>query len=234
MTKNNTSANKYKNAKLTILVGAIIVLGVIFWLVYSNTNKLNSDTAVEEKNKNNAAVIKEEKNKESIVITDSNKENIVETVSPEQGSTDGGSQPSYDDYGPSTKLDRPDVHAVVLAINSLYSDLLLKLQAVPESQRQTVADQFLANNSSYFSPSFNYLSSDSLHLFPQSASLALPQSVRVYSAILDPESPNQVLVQIGMEPNIPWTIIAVVKTKDSLGNFGTFEKLIPRMNKNPL
>lgn len=239
MNKNISVNYKSKKVRLIIALTLIFVLISIFWCVYVFNNKPINEAVITEKNNDNAKVIESEKNKDSVVISedtpiDTKNPEIEESETENQTANSNTPEPTYDEYGPSTKLDRPDVHAVVLTTYSMYSDLLNKLQAVPEYQRQGVADQYFANNSSYFSPSFNYSSSESLHLFPQSYNVALPQSVRTYSAIVDPEDPTRVIVQIIMEPDASYSILAIVKTKDSLGNFGTFEKLVLRMNRNPL
>ena len=77
------------------------------------------------------------------------------------------------------------------------------------------------------------MSSDSLHLFPQSANVALLDSVSVDSAIVDPDDSSQTIVQIFMKPDSSWSILVVVKM-NSNGTLGTIEKLMIRNNQSPL
>lgn len=213
---------------LVVILSALLLYALFFKNASSTAN-----TATEAINKENAQSIAVEKNKDTAVVTTETVPVSVEPtiVQPTQSTTP---QATVDDYGPSTKLDRPNVHAVVLAVYSIYADFLFKLQSVPVQDRQGVADQYVSDNSAYFGSSFNYLGSDSLHLFPQAADLDLPSSIQVHSAIIDLSDPTQVIVQIIMKPDTSWSILANVKMKDSLGNFGTFEKLTPRMNIYPL
>ena len=213
---------------LTIAAGLV-------WFFWFNQEPTTSNT-VEEKNKKNAAIIESEKNANPTIITEENQPPVSDSHKNEdtnQPTEPLGPPATVDQYGPSTKLDRPNVHSAVLATYSIYSEFLYKLQQTNVENRQAVADQYVAANNSYFGANYNYLSNGSLHLFPQASSLALPDTIRIYSAIVDPEDPTRVIVQVFMEPDTSWSLLLVVST-DHIGGFKSFEKLMPRMNRNPL
>jgi len=211
------------------VLGLLVIAAVLYFFVFKTSP--NSSVAVIEKNNDNAEIIEQEKEKEPVIITEETPtpETTPETNQP----TETTPQPTYDEYGPSTTKTRPNVHTVVLATQGLYSELLAKLRDAPVGGIQAAADQFLSDKSAYFSPSFNYLSSDSLHLFPQSSSVAIPEDFYINSAIVDPSNSRQIILQIFLKPDTDWSILVVAKMKGD-GNFGTFEKLTVRTNRNPL
>ena len=214
---------------ICVVIGAVVVATLIGLFIVNKDS--NTSVAVTEENKSNAQKLEVEIDKDPVVITDEEPV-ITEPDTTENQST--SPQPTIDAYGASTKLDRPNIEGAVIAVQTIYADFLSKLRAVPENERQATADQYMIENNAYFSPSFNYAYPNNLHLLPQSYNIALPTSVRAYSAIIDPSEPSQTIVQLFMDPDKSWSILVVVKMKDNNGSFGTFEKLMPRMNQNPL
>lgn len=218
---------------ITIVLVVLSALGFVFWKNFvSKDGKPNVNTLeVTTQNKDNAAALKAEKEKTPIVIDD-------ETSIDSQNKTDNSSdttnkEPTIDSSGLSTNLSRTEVRPAVAAVLTLYQDFLAKLQAVPASQRQATADQYLADNYAMFSPNYGYLNGYSLHLIPQSANLDLPESVSINSAIVSPDDPSQTIVQVYKHPNDSWSMLVYVKMNTD-GTIAILENLVIRMNLNPL
>jgi len=231
MIKNSLVKTPFKLPFIITAIALVLVLIAFALYAFVFKDSFNSNVAVTEKNKDNAKVIEQEKDKDPIIISDETQ--VIEESAPTQQNQTPSPQPTYDEYGPSTTKTRPNVHTVVLAVSGIYQEFIAKLRDAPESERQAVADQYLSDRSAYFSPSFNYLSSDSLHLFPQSSIVPIPEDFLINSAIVDPSNSRQIIVQLFLKPDTNWSILLVVKMKGD-GNFGTFESLTIRNNRNPL
>ncbi|MEI7918272.1 MAG: hypothetical protein WCH58_02715 [Candidatus Saccharibacteria bacterium] len=223
-----------KRSKWVIAIAVLAVIAVIAALVlyiFALKNDLKN-LEVESQNKDNAATLNAEKNQTPVVIDD--KISIDSQIKTQNSSEDTANKtPTVDVSGLSTNLNRADVQPAVAAVLAVYQDFLVKLRAVPMSQRQAVADQYLEDNHTMFGPDYSYLNSYSLHLFPQSAGVALPYSVSINSAIVDPYDPTQTVVQVFMQPDDSWSLIVYVKMNTD-GTLGTFENLVIRNNQNSL
>ncbi|MDN5275142.1 MAG: hypothetical protein JWP06_1043 [Candidatus Saccharibacteria bacterium] len=220
---------------IAIVLVVLSALGFVFWKNFVSKDEKSTANKIEvtSQNKDNAAALKAEKEKTPIIIDNG-------TPIDSQNKTDNSSsdaatnkEPTVDSSGLSTNLSRAEVRPAVVAVLALYQDFLAKLQAVPASQRQAIADQYLADNSAMFSPNYGYLSSYSLHLFPQSADVDLPDSVSINSAIVNPDDSSQTIVQVYKYPNNSWSMLVYVKMNTD-GTIATLENLVIRMNQNPL
>jgi len=227
---NKTQIKKTSKRTIIISVSALIIVALViyFFVSKNNLNKLE----VTSQNKDNAATLRAEKDQAPVIIDD---KSLINSPDTKQDSSDDimNENPTVDLSGLSTNLNRADVHPAVVAVLAIYQDFLAKLQAVPASQRQAVADQYLADNRTMFSSGYGYLNNNNLHLFPQSANVNLPTSVSINSAIVDPDDPTQTIVQVYMQPDNTWSLLLYVKMNTN-GELGTFEKLVIRNNQNPL
>ncbi len=227
------------------LIFAILgIIGFAGWYVWDKNQNQTTVSNPDNTNNNisNLNTLKSEKSQIVSVITvdaiptptptptesNTEAEAVTNTATP---------QATIDEYGPSTKLDRPNVHPVVLTLYTVYSNYLFLLWDADQGSRQSVSNQYLADNRQYFSDAYysgNINNTNNLSLLLQTAYVELPRSLNIGSAIVDPENPNIVTAQILMEPDVPWSILVDVKIADSLGNFGTIEKVYIRQNRNPL
>lgn len=232
-------------ASILVVIIAVIVLGVVVFAGFKVFKKNDTHAVATEKtakiasqNKTNASSLQTETDQQPAVI-DGDKAAQISSDNPSGANSTSQStpQPTIFPDGPSTKLDRADVHGVNLALYGIYSKYLFALNSATQDQRQAVSNQYLADNKSYLSDAFynaNANSTNNLSLLLQSPDLSLPTSLRIGSAIVDPNDPTKVIAQVLMEPDVPWSILVSVKMKDSLGNFGTIEQVYVRQNRNPL
>lgn len=215
---------------ISITITALIIAVLTLYFFVVKVDQKNREAATQ--NRDNAATLRAEKDRAPVVIDGINS---ADSQNDNQSSTEdlASKHPTLDVSGLSTNLDRQEVRPAVTAVLATYQDFLAKLRAVPMSQRQAVADEYLANNQAMFSSTYGYLKNDTLHLFPQNASVNLPDSVSINSAIIDPDDSSQTIVQVFMQPDDTWSFFLYVKMNGD-GKIGTFEKLVVRMNQNPL
>jgi hypothetical protein len=246
MLMNKTNQQGFHIVMIPLIVIILGIIGFTGWYVWDKNQNQTTISNPESSNNNNASnldILKSERNQIVTVITADNTPTPTPTPTPTNSNSEVKVTPTptpqatIDEYGPSTKLDRPNVHAVVLNLYPIYANYLYLLRAADQVDRQSVSNQYLADNKQYFSEDFyndNINNTSNLSLLLQSPSVTLPVSLTIGSAIMDPEVSNIVTAQIIMKPDITWSILVDVKTKDWLGNFGTIEKVYIRQNTNPL
>jgi flagellar basal body-associated protein FliL len=227
--KLKTTVKKQKQpSRIVIIIAlvaglALVALGLRLFVFKSNHGQTQ---AVIEQNEKNAAELRAIKEGPTVVVTEKNDTADAEDK-PQQPSQQGAgmvvdpSVPTIDSSGASTNLARKEVYPAVKAVLSLYDEFLAAVQAASEDQRQAVAKQFVDDNSTVISTRIANANFGTLYLLPQSPNLQIPDKFIAKSAIIDPDDPSQVIVQLIPAPDKTISWLVVVK----MNGDGTIDKI---------